>query len=795
MDPLSITASCIAVAALAAQTCSAFAQLRSICKTLPGRLHAINNEVADIEVVCYQVAAVLDERVCLPPLGNETTNAHIRQLLRQTNAKLRELKGIVDQLTTTCDRSKVTVFAAQAWKKKQRRLHALQEDIKTAKCTLNIMLGASNSRDMMRIRLDLETISTVTSQSAQGQNDLRYEFLGSLSQHQNDLRESVSQMYHQVDQRIGRVEEILRAQSERLEASQYTQLGPLKRRAPRIPNKGSEFPKLARSEGVGVRVTQFAIACRPGCPCACHSQGRSVTPALIDRVLGRLFVGYAGLPFLSPKCDSDACEKAQIPHVSLEYWFPLGFFWSQIISFQIANASPQMQLSFLRRVPDSAQCVDFALDGNIEGLKDLFKRGLASPRDVSSTRGYSVLRWAVYGKQWETSKFLVHAGADPDYRPIGAYDNSPRNKASDFVLQGFLSKEEVETLGCLTAGSDWVENQNFTPIHKIVTGLSLLSLEEEILLHPDDIDAADAMGRTPLTWAAARGDDRAVATLLSQGADPNTLDIQWTGPVSYAAERGHLVCLRLLLEAGAQPDPHIPDGLKIGSPLNCAARNSSNALVLKTLLDFGAETEASGVDGKTSLIHVARTDNIKFAMLLLEYGADINAPSITGLTPLTTAITYNSHSVLRLLLDRWVEYSICPRLQGPNLLETAALFADVETLKILTATDHFKLNYDKDYILANYGDRLLERFDVTDELIKAFQDLVSIISTGPEMAESAECLLEAGLLRPYRDSPCERTGSEKSSDHGSDVCFEDALECLQPAPHDDESDTPISSLI
>jgi hypothetical protein len=51
-----------------------------------------------------------------------------------------------------------------------------------------------------------------------------------------------------------------------------------------------------------------------------------------------------------------------------------------------------MQLNFLRKVPDSAPCIDFALFRNIDGLKDLFARGLALPRDVSSTRGYSVLR-------------------------------------------------------------------------------------------------------------------------------------------------------------------------------------------------------------------------------------------------------------------------------------------------------------------------------------------------------------------------------------------------------------------
>lgn len=32
------------------------------------------------------------------------------------------------------------------------------------------------------------------------------------------------------------------------------------------------------------------------------------------------------------------------------------------------------------------------MHGNIEGLKDLFGRGLASPWDVSSTRGYTLSR-------------------------------------------------------------------------------------------------------------------------------------------------------------------------------------------------------------------------------------------------------------------------------------------------------------------------------------------------------------------------------------------------------------------
>lgn len=66
MDPLSISASVIAIATLAAQNCSALSDLRSICQNLPGRLHAVNNEVADLNFVLLQISLLFNDRACLP---------------------------------------------------------------------------------------------------------------------------------------------------------------------------------------------------------------------------------------------------------------------------------------------------------------------------------------------------------------------------------------------------------------------------------------------------------------------------------------------------------------------------------------------------------------------------------------------------------------------------------------------------------------------------------------------------------------------------------------------------------
>lgn len=334
------------------------------------------------------------------------------------------------------------------------------------------------------------------------------------------------------------------------------------------------------------------------------------------------------------------------------------------------------------------------------------------------------------------------------------------------------------------------------------TGLSATSLEEIIKQDPDSINSVDALGRTALTWAAARGDHRTMMALLAHGADPNMIDSYLGGPLSYAADRGHVKCVRLLLQAGAETDPILPGGQISGSPMNCASRNSKDPLVIKTLLDFGSDTESAGIDGKTCLIHVARTDNLDFALLFLENGADINASSATGETPLTTAIIHNSHRVLHLLLDRWEDYNECPRLKGPHLINTAAQYGDLETLKILTATDHFRLQYDKHFSLAKCVELLRERFDHNDKLHESMLNLMSVIQTTDFVGKKKvdmekERLLESGLFTHGDVAAAQYELSEKSSVPSSEADFEDAVENFH-CPHehpDDEQPPPYSEAV
>ena len=256
----------------------------------------------------------------------------------------------------------------------------------------------------MGICVDLQNLTTITS-------SLTTSITGSQDRLRNDLLNSLSLLPAFTSKMVENgMEGVLQKHTAQIKTTttelltdQNARLDPLIRRPPKVrrqvQSQNSKSPQrkdtTPKTEGVAINVSQYASACPTTCVCSCHAQAKAPAPAFLNRVLGQLFIGAAGIPVLSTKCDYQACKSSRAPRVSVEYWFPLGVFWSQILRLQVgyhASMGPQFSLRSLRRVPDSAQCVHYAMHGNIEGLKELFRRGLASPWDVSSTRGYTLSR-------------------------------------------------------------------------------------------------------------------------------------------------------------------------------------------------------------------------------------------------------------------------------------------------------------------------------------------------------------------------------------------------------------------
>lgn len=319
------------------------------------------------------------------------------------------------------------------------------------------------------------------------------------------------------------------------------------------------------------------------------------------------------------------------------------------------------------------------------------------------------------------------------------------------MLQKEATPDAEEALRLITRGSDFIEEQDFTLIHKAVLGLTSTDLETALLQHPHDVDTPDRSNRTPLLWASALANEVHIALLLLRGANPNAADGHGSTPLYSASWAKSPTCCRLLLEAGAKTNPIPPRGTRPSTALaNCCeifGPTEVPLVIAQMLIDFGADVDARNADGRTALQILARRDNIDLMHLLLEAGADLHIESNSGETPLTQAITYNAHRALRLLLHRWHEYSECPRLKGPNLLGLAAAFGDIETMKILTGTDHLRLSYDISYSQEAHIKQLEARPDADEKLSAAFRDLLAVINMQPP-AGPGETELEAG--RQYR---------------------------------------------
>lgn len=278
--------------------------------------------------------------------------------------------------------------------------------------------------DTMDMRVDLHNLHIIASSINDNKDLLRDEVFGALSLVPSFTTKMIE----------NRMEGVLQKHTAQIESTttallddQNARLDPLIRRPPRLRRQQIQSPTSPTSKasprkktnpqanGLAINVNQYASVCPSTCVCACHTRCKAPASAFVNRVLGHLFVGAAGIPFLSTKCDFHACASSRAPRVTVEYWFPMGVFWSQILRLQVAyqaNLGPQFSLlRSLRRVPDSSPCVYYAMHGNIAGLKDLFRRGQASPWDVSSTRGYTLSRAS--HEIFRPAQSSNHADTDP----------------------------------------------------------------------------------------------------------------------------------------------------------------------------------------------------------------------------------------------------------------------------------------------------------------------------------------------------------------------------------------------
>jgi hypothetical protein len=152
-----------------------------------------------------------------------------------------------------------------------------------------------------------------------------------------------------------------------------------------------------------------------------------------------------------------------------------------------------------------------------------------------------------------------------------------------------------------------------------------------------DLQAAGLRGKTLLYFAVEQASFRpelvkAVATLLSCGANPNYNNGQWMSFVMLPAMKGDVGLLRTLLEAGGNPNGTDSDGTPIIFRLLDFYPKGDYGDRLRLLLDRGADVNSTRTTGGgagpllQSLVLLGEYNPVAYAdaLDLLKRGADFN---------------------------------------------------------------------------------------------------------------------------------------------------------------------------
>ncbi|KAN0080826.1 hypothetical protein V8E54_004030 [Elaphomyces granulatus] len=163
------------------------------------------------------------------------------------------------------------------------------------------------------------------------------------------------------------------------------------------------------------------------------------------------------------------------------------------------------------------------------------------------------------------------------------------------------------------------------------------------LRNEKDPDTKDSFGRTPLSYAAERGNARVVKLLLDYNVDLNSECEDGSTPFSRAIEGGSVAVVQILLAKGVKIDSRYEL-----TPLSRAAEKGDKGVV-ELLLQNGAQPDLEDEDSCTPLSRAIEGENAAVVELLLAQGVKVDYRY--RLTPLSRAAEKGDKAVVELLLQ------------------------------------------------------------------------------------------------------------------------------------------------
>lgn len=259
-------------------------------------------------------------------------------------------------------------------------------------------------------------------------------------------------------------------------------------------------------------------------------------------------------------------------------------------------------------------------NGNARQLQEALERG--APVHARDAQGNTPLLLAASYGDATLLRVLLDRGADV---------NATNASGSTALLRAAPDFAKIKLLVDRGAQVNVRSALGHTPL--MVTARSANSHEavEFLLAHGADVNATNIDGATALMAAAAGGDEKTVQLLLKHGANANAqpgigfehfLFGGARSPLMWAAFRGNTAIMKQLVAAGAK----VNDEGSVGTPLSQAVWSDRTAAA-EWLIANGADVnQMTHMDGYTPLHWAASTEGSDAALvkLLLQRGANPN---------------------------------------------------------------------------------------------------------------------------------------------------------------------------